>query len=136
MAIYLLDTNHLAPALNKVSPLRDRMLQACKQGARFATCWPVLCELEAGIVNTKNPERNRRTLRDLLEKIAIWPQDWPVVRKYGEISQLLAMRGRVMSPVDITLSALAMVGNATLLSTDLDFSALPEIRVENWLGTA
>ena len=132
MTAYLLDTNHLSPALNKVSPLRDRILRACKDGARFATCWPVLCELEAGIVNTKNPAQNRRTLNNLVEKIAIWPQDRELVRKFGEVSKLLSERGRVLSPVDITLAAFALIQNATLLTADLDFTALPEIRVENW----
>lgn len=132
MAIYLLDTNHLAPALNKVSPLRDRILQACKQGNRFATCWPVLCELEAGIVNTKNPARNRRTLTTLMEKIAVWPQDWQAVRKYGEVSKLVGERGRVLSPVDITLVAFAMLMKATLLTSDHDFLATPEISTEDW----
>jgi tRNA(fMet)-specific endonuclease VapC len=132
MAAYLLDTNHLSAALNKVSPVRDRIFRAKREGARFATCWPVLCELEAGIVNTKQPERNRRTLGDLMEKIRIWPQDWVVVRKYGEIVQLLSRRGRVLSPVDVTLAAFALIENATLLTTDLDFQALPEIQVENW----
>ena len=132
MAIYFLDTNHLSPALNRVSPLRDRILQAGKTGSRFGTCWPVLCELEAGIVRTKNPARNRRTLSSLLEKIAIWPFDWEVVRKFGAISLLSRQRGRVLSPVDITLVALAQIEDATLLTADLDFSLFPEIRVENW----
>jgi tRNA(fMet)-specific endonuclease VapC len=132
MAIYLLDTNHLSPALNKVSPIRDKILQACKVGSRFATCWPVLCELEAGIIQTRNPSRNRRVLTTLLEKIAIWPQDIDLVRKYGEVSKLLSKRGRVLSPVDITLAAFAMNHNAILLTSDDDFSALPEISAENW----
>lgn len=132
MPLYLLDTNHLAPALNKVSRLRDRILQACKAGSRFATCWPVLCELEAGIVNTKNPARNRRTLGFLMDEVAIWPQDWDVAKGYGEISRLLSERGRVLSSVDITLAALARIHDAILLTADLDFSALPEIKVENW----
>jgi tRNA(fMet)-specific endonuclease VapC len=132
MATYLLDTNHLSPALNKISLLRDKLLHACKGGARFATCWPVLCELEAGIVCTKNPARNRKTLTVLLQKIAIWPQDHDLVRKYGEVSKMVSERGRILSPVDLTLAAFAMIHGATLLTTDLDFSALPEIRVENW----
>lgn len=132
MATYLLDTNHLSPALNKVSPLRDRILRACKDGSRFATCWPVLCELEAGIVNTKDPARNRRTLNTLLEKIAVWPQDADLVRKYGEVSKLISERGRVLSPVDITVAAFALIHNAILLTADLDFTALSEISVENW----
>src|SRR4051794_2544015 len=129
MAAYLLDTNHLSPALNKVSPLRDRLLQARKGGARFATCWPVLCELEAGIVNTKNPAGNRNTLASLMGHVVIWPQDWRVVRQYGEVAKLLGQRGRVLSHVDIFLSALALLERATLLSSDRDFEALPEIQV-------
>jgi predicted nucleic acid-binding protein len=115
-----------------VSSVSDKILRTCKDGSRFATCWPVLCELEAGIVNTKNPARNRRTLSALLEKIAIWPQDHDLVRKYGEVSKLLSKRGRILSPVDLTLAAFAMIHNATLLTADDDFSALPEISVENW----
>jgi predicted nucleic acid-binding protein len=132
MSLYLLDTNHLGPALSRVSRVRDQILQACKKGDRFATCWPVLCELEAGIVSTKNPARNRRVLHDLLEHIVIWPQDWDVVTEYGKTSKLLAERGRVLSPVDLTLVALALVHNATVLSTDLDFLSMPEIHVVNW----
>ena len=88
--------------------------------------------MEAGIINTKNPARNRRTLSNLMEKIAVWPQDWDVVRKYGEVAKIVSERGRVLSPVDITLVSFAMLMNATLLTTDLDFLALPEIRTENW----
>lgn len=133
MAVYLLDTNHLAPALRKVSPLRDWIFQACQKGNRFATCWPVLFELEAGIVNTKNPERNRRTLAVLMEKVAIWPQDWQVARRYGEVRRLLNKRGRVLSPVDITLLAFAIFHDAIVLTTDLDFSGHPDVRTENWV---
>jgi predicted nucleic acid-binding protein len=71
-------------------------------------------------------------LSALLEKIAIWPQDHDLVRKYGEVSKLLSKRGRILSPVDLTLAAFAMIHNATLLTADDDFSALPEISVENW----
>jgi predicted nucleic acid-binding protein len=88
--------------------------------------------MEAGIVNTKNPARNRRTLSNLMEKIVVWPQDWEVVRKYGAVAKLVGERGRILSPVDITLVAFAMQMNATLLTSDLDFLAMPEIRTENW----
>jgi hypothetical protein len=63
MAIYVLDTNHLGPMLNKVSHLRDRILQACKKGDRFATCWPVLCELE-GFASHSMKRRRMRCASD------------------------------------------------------------------------
>ena len=55
MADYLLDCNHLSAALSKVSSLRDRIHQERRNGHRFVSCFPVLCELEAGIQQTAKP---------------------------------------------------------------------------------
>jgi hypothetical protein len=37
MKRYLLDTNHLGQALRPVSPVRERILQTLRSGARFGT---------------------------------------------------------------------------------------------------
>jgi hypothetical protein len=57
MADYLLDCNHLSAAIRKTSGLRDRIHQARRTGHRFISCYPVLCELEAGIQQTAKPKR-------------------------------------------------------------------------------
>src|SRR5258708_5117850 len=80
MAGYLLDTNHLSDAIRKTSVVRDRLRDAHRRGHRFATCWPVLCELEAGVCQTARPEAYRRTLHGLLKEIRIWPIDWRSAR--------------------------------------------------------
>ena len=46
----------------------------------------------------------------------------------------LRRRGRALSQVDILLAALARQINATLLTSDGDFDALPDLNVENWLA--
>lgn len=135
MPPYLLDTNHLGAALKKNSPLREKIQKVCKVGARFATNWLVLCELEACIVNLKNPSRNRKTLDDLLKSIAIWPFSWEVVREYGEIANVLRARGRVLPQVDTALLAFAVLENATILTTDRDFEAFPLVKTDNWIAT-
>jgi hypothetical protein len=38
---YLLDTSHLSHAIRVISPLRERLRQAHRQGFRLITCWPV-----------------------------------------------------------------------------------------------
>src|SRR5947208_16975455 len=107
MAGFILDTNHLSAAIRRVSPLRDRLRQAYRNGFRLGTCWPALCELEFGIAQTKDPERCRRTLTTVLEEVRIWPFGWEIVRSYGELSITLEKKGRVLSHVDVVLAAMA-----------------------------
>lgn len=133
MKRYLLDTNHLGAAIRRISPLRDRLRQAYRRGVRFYTCWPVLCELEDGIVETADPARYRRTLKTVMREVRIYPSDWKLVRKFGEIAQALRRRGRVLSVVDITLAALALEKAAVVLTTDQDFRWMDEVRTEDWL---
>lgn len=130
---YLLDTNHLSAAIRRVSPIRDRMRETHRKGTPLGTCWPVLCELEFGIVQTADPEGYRRTLHGLLDEVRIWPYDWPIVRLFGDIANDVRNRGRVLSHVDILLAAFARQMDLTILTTDGDFEAIPTIRTENWL---
>lgn len=130
---YLLDTNHLSAAIRLVSPLRDRIRNAHRKGIAFGTCWPVLCELELGIVQTADPERYRRILNGLLGEVRIWPFDWPIVRLYGSIAKDLRDRGRSLSHVDIVLLTFAVHMDLTVLTTDRDFEAFTSVRTENWL---
>lgn len=64
----------------------------------------------------------------------LWPVDRDIVAIYGAIYLDLERRGRHLSHVDIILAALARLMNLTLLTTDRDFEALPNIRTENWLA--
>jgi len=133
MARYLLDTNHLGQAIDTASPVFQRMLEVVPSGDRFGTCIPVLCEIEAGVQQLQRPAAYRRALSRLLEKrVRIWPVDVATARLYGEIYQSLRSRGRKLSQVDIMLAALARQMDLTLLTSDRDFEALPDIPSENW----
>jgi tRNA(fMet)-specific endonuclease VapC len=134
LAGYLLDTNHLSAALGRVWPLRERLHQAYRQGRRFGTCVPALCELEVGIQQTRRPQALRRALDRLLREVRVWPLDLPLARVFGEIYLTLQARGRSLSHVDIVLAALTRQMNLTLLTVDRDFEALPEVPTENWLA--
>jgi predicted nucleic acid-binding protein len=129
---YLLDTNHLSYAIRVVSPLRDRLHQAHRQGYRLITCWPVLCELQEGIVFTADQRQYERTLNNLMKVVRVWPLDWKVVEQYGICVKLARERGRVLSTVDLILTSLTWKESVVLLTTDKDFEAFPEIKTENW----
>jgi tRNA(fMet)-specific endonuclease VapC len=103
MPDYLLDCNHLSAALRKVSPVRERIHQARRTGHRFISCTLVLCELEVGIQQTKNPNENRRRLDHLLRQVRLWPVDADTTRHYGAIYSELRRRGRALSQVDVLL---------------------------------
>jgi tRNA(fMet)-specific endonuclease VapC len=131
---YLLDTNHLGAAVNPVSLIRERLYRMHRQGAKLGTCLPVLCELEAGIQGSPHVASYRRQLAHLMAKVRVWPLELPVAPLFGELYHELQRRGRVLSQVDIMLAALVRQMNLTLLTSDRDFEALPEIRTENWLN--
>ena len=65
---YILDTNHVSSAINPISPIRDRLHQAHRQGAKLGTCVPVLCELEVGIQDSPHTESYRRQLAQLFRR--------------------------------------------------------------------
>jgi predicted nucleic acid-binding protein len=133
MGRYLIDTNHLSETLQPVSRMRDRFSQAHRDGHVLATCWSVLCEIEAGIVRLRRPEKARASLSTVLKHVRIWPVDWRIVRTYGSVSEAARTKGRAISHVDLLLAAMALHHNANILSSDKDFSAFREIDVENWL---
>jgi tRNA(fMet)-specific endonuclease VapC len=134
MARYLIDTNHLGAALHASSPIRERIYQARQLGHRFGTCVPVLCELETGLVHTSRRDHNRRILAVLLRVVRLWPLEPTIAPFYAEIYHDLRDNGRALSQVDILLAAMCRSMNATLLTSDRDFDALPDLRVENWLS--
>jgi tRNA(fMet)-specific endonuclease VapC len=133
MAGCLIDTNHLSAAIRPVSPLRTRIEQAHRQGIRLGTCIPVLCELESGIAHSSHAEDYRRQLRFLLKRVRVWPLEQETAQIYGELCADLRRQGKVLSQVDLMLAAMAKLRGLTILTTDRDFEALPDIRVENWV---
>jgi len=72
-------------------------------------------------------------MRRLLSFVRVWPLEPPVAAIYGAIYLDLRRRGRALSQVDMMLAALCRQMSLTLLTTDRDFEALPDLRRENWL---
>jgi predicted nucleic acid-binding protein len=133
MPDYLLGCNHLSATLRKVSRVRERMHQARRAGHRLISCYPVLCELKAGIQQTAKLAENRRRLGQLLRHVRLWPVDSQTARHYGAVYIELRLLGRVLSQVDMILAALARQHKLTDLTTDRDFEALGDLRTENWV---
>ncbi len=132
MPAYLLDTNHVGLAVDRGSIVGQRMVEARLAGIRLGTCLPVLCEIEAGLRQVRRKVNYRRDLNHLLLQLRIWPIDLKTARVFGDIFTELRRAGRVLSQVDIMVAALARQMKLTILTTDRDFEALPDIRTEDW----
>ena len=85
-----------------------------------------------GFDNLFDRTQSRRELAKLMDQVRVWPIDQSIVASYGEISHDLRRRGRVLSQVDLMLASLARVMKLTILTTERDFEALPDIPTENW----
>jgi len=132
MPAYLLDTNHVGLAVDKTSVVGRRIFEARLAGIRLGTCLPVLCEIEAGIRQVQRKAKYRRDLNHLLLQLRLWPMDLKTTEIYGDVYMELRRKGKALSQVDIMIAAMARQRKLTILSTDTDFDALPDIRKEDW----
>ncbi len=132
MARYILDTNHLSAAVKPGSVIRQRIRQVQEAGSRVGTCVPVLCELEVGASQVRDPDLYRKILKRFLAKIPIWPIDLETARIYADIYHELRRKSRVLSQVDMMVAALARQMKLTILTTDRDYEALSSVRKEDW----
>ena len=122
MAAWHLDTNHLGAAVKPVSPIREKIERAYRNGERIGTCLPVICEWQAGIQELKRKESYRQTVRILLRTVRIWPLDVGTTERYGEVFQELRKRGKALSQVDMMVAALARQMGLTVLTSDKDLT--------------
>jgi predicted nucleic acid-binding protein len=129
---FLLDTNQVGMAVDRASMVGQRIFEVRLAGMRVGTCLPVLCEIEAGIWKVRYKVRYRRDLNHLLRQLRLWPIDLKTAQIYSDIYTELRRRGRVLSQVDIMVAALARQLRLTVLTTDGDFEALPDLRRADW----
>jgi tRNA(fMet)-specific endonuclease VapC len=113
--------------------VRPQIDRARTAGSRCGAIIPALCELEAGIQQTARVQRNRNALTAILRDLRIWPLDLATTRLYGQLHVRLRQEGKALSKVDLMLAAVCVQLDLTLLTTDRDFEALPDVRRENWL---
>jgi tRNA(fMet)-specific endonuclease VapC len=133
MRRYLLDTNTAADWIEKRRSVPDRAVEANRRGDRIGIGIPVLAELYFGAENSHSKERSLQQLRSAVKRLTIWPFDGRAAAEFGRLAAELRRRGRPMQVMDVMIAAIALtLGNCTVVSSDSDFAAIPELPVENW----
>lgn len=134
MRRYLLDSNAVNAYVDGHEPLRTRMTTARSGGAQIGTCEPIVAELYFGLEFSNSRGENVKRLDRGLKLIRCWPFDRAAARTFARIAADLRRRGRPMQVFDVMLAAVATsLKNCTVVTTDSDLSAVPGLRVVNWM---
>ena len=71
----------------------------------------------------------------ILDSITVLPFEAPADLHYADIRRYLETAGDLIGPNDLLIAAHARALDLTLVTANFtEFSRVPELRVENWLG--
>ncbi|HEY2911490.1 MAG TPA: type II toxin-antitoxin system VapC family toxin [Gemmataceae bacterium] len=130
----LLDTGPAFDCLFNRCGIRGRVVDARKRGVKIGIGMPVLGEIIGGIEASQSREHSWNVDHQTLSAFVLWPFDREAAYEYGRLYALLKKVGRPMQQIDIQIAAIALtLGDCTVVSGDRDLTAIPNLKVENWL---
>jgi tRNA(fMet)-specific endonuclease VapC len=133
MKRYLLDAGPAQDCIFYRRGIRERIVRERQKGARIGICIPTLGEVIAGIEGSDTRDQNEEVVRRNLNLLVLWPYDRAAAYEFGRIYNELKRRGRPIQQIDMQLAAIARtLGACTIVSSDSDFDAIPDLSVENW----
>ena len=130
---YMLDTNMIISAKN-ARP--EKVLDKLKDIDPSEVCISAitLAELEYGVCNSSDPERNCLALLLFLDNISVLPFDSLAAQEYGSIRSALRKKGQLIGANDLLIAAHAKSLNLTLITNNTgEFSRVEDLKQENWV---
>ncbi|MEL7978017.1 type II toxin-antitoxin system VapC family toxin [Isoptericola sp. F-RaC21] len=132
-SLYLLDTNILIALLRDEGDAARPRLRAAE--GRIAVSTISEMELEFGIERSRDPVRNRQAVDELLSLVEIVPFETTAAMHAGRIRAVLAGRGTPIGPYDALIAGQARsLGMVVVTNNVREFSRVPGLEVEDWLG--
>ncbi|WP_348760010.1 type II toxin-antitoxin system tRNA(fMet)-specific endonuclease VapC [Candidatus Methylocalor cossyra] len=132
MIRYMLDTNACIGVINGNPPsLRERLLQVSPR--EVAVSQIVRYELEFGVCNSKQQQRNRANLTHFLKYVQVL--DWSDAQSIeaANVRCELARKGQPIGPYDTLIAAHARSLKAVLVSHNTrEFGRVDGLRLEDW----
>ena len=132
MIQYMLDTNIVAYAKNRrPACVLERLLS--HDPSEICISAITMAELEFGVFNSSNPDKNRMALIMFLSGITVLPFDKPASLEYGSIRHLLKTNGIIIGGNDMLIAAHARSLDITLVTHNTgEFSRVPGLKLEDW----
>ncbi|HEX4948017.1 MAG TPA: type II toxin-antitoxin system VapC family toxin [Blastocatellia bacterium] len=132
MANYLLDTNHASTLVTLSNSLRHRILDAIQQGDRFSVCVPVVCEVWQGISLLPRALANQTEWGKIRAGLGFFQLFEEDAKTAAELQVSLRKQGWQLGTIDALIAAIALRYDLILLTSDKDFSAVPNLKTDNW----
>ncbi len=132
-ARYLLDTNIVSDLVRQP---RGRVAGRLSREGEHSVCTSVVvaAELRYGAAKSGSPRLVRQVER-VLAVMRVLPLEQPADEVYARIRCDLQRRGLPIGPNDLLIAAHALAQGLVLVTgNDREFSRVPGLAVENWLG--
>ncbi len=130
--MYLLDTNICIFTINKRP---ENVLQAIRQhmlaGLFISTL--TIAELEYGVENSNQIERNRIALLQFISIFQVLAFDDAAAIHYGRLKSKLKRAGQRIGPIDMLLAAQALAADLTMVTNNgNEFARVGGLRLADW----
>ncbi|MFM8658112.1 MAG: type II toxin-antitoxin system VapC family toxin [Chthoniobacterales bacterium] len=130
---YLLDTNTCIYLIKRSPEQVMRRFKRLRVGDVGVSAITV-CELQFGVSNSSQPERNQRALTEFLGPLEALDFPAAAAAVYGEIRAHLQRSGKPIGSYDLLLAAHALHEDLTLVTNNMrEFRRVPDLRAENWI---
>jgi tRNA(fMet)-specific endonuclease VapC len=129
---YLLDTNHLSPLVTIGHPLRQQILDHLEKGETFSIAAPALNEFLYGIGILPRAVHNLKEWERLNKDFNVYAIDRLDAEESAKLRLALRQRGWQLGIIDSFIAVIALRYDLTLLTTDQDFVAIPNLQQKNW----
>lgn len=134
MSRYLLDTNDISPLVTVNHSLRQKIRASLHNGNTFAITALSLNEFLYGIGTLPRSERNLQEWEQLKSDFFVYLIGAGDADKAAQLRLDLRKHGWQLDIVDSFIATNALRYDLVLLTADRDFSAIPALPIENWLG--
>jgi len=121
---YLLDTCRIIDALNNRGNTRAHLASLLAAGHTLACCTINLIEVYAGM-----RPRERAATDAFLHNLDYYSITWKVAARAGTLRYHWARKGHTLSLPDVTIAAVALEHNLTLLTDNARHFPMPELRL-------
>jgi tRNA(fMet)-specific endonuclease VapC len=129
--MYLLDTNTCIFIMKKIPALVKRFRVSQSSGIAISSI--TLAELEFGVSNSGEQERNRNTLLAFSTLVEILPFGASASAEYGRIRATLEKSGTPIGALDTLIAAHAKSENLTLITNNTrEFQRVEGLLIEDW----